>query len=263
VTTPSPSLPDADGPAQAAPDAVAALRQELAERDDVLALVAHELRNPLHVLSLQLSVARLTAQSDPAQAETLARIDKALATLSRYTDRVTVLLDLVSARGTGYPSRPREVDVRDVLAGLVESLAPEAKYRGVEVELVAPGPCPAHLDPLIIEQIVDNLLLNAFKHAACSRVVMTLGTEHGGAGLRLEVADNGRGVAPEDRDRIFGKFDVSLVSGRGTGTGLGLWIVRKLSAALGGKISLECPPAGGCAFILQCPSSTPHGKLIV
>jgi two-component system OmpR family sensor kinase len=251
VTHP-PSPLDAADPACRTQEAVDALRQELAERDDVLALVAHELRNPLHVLSMQLSVARLAAHADPRQAETLARIDKAQATLSRYTDRVTVLLDLVSARGNGYPSRPREVDLVGVLSGLVESLAPEAKYRGVQVELVTQGPCPAFLDPLILEQIVDNLLLNAFKHAACSRVVLTLSVD-GQGGMRLEVADNGRGVSPEDRDRIFGKFDVARHSGRGTGTGLGLWIVRRLGAALGGTISLDCPPGGGCAFTLQCP----------
>ena len=235
-----------------------ALRQEIAERDDVLALVAHELRNPLHVLALQLSVARLTAEGHASHAETLARIDKAQATLTRYTDRVTVLLDLVSAKGNGYPSRPREVDLEALLSGLVEALSPEAKYRGVAVELVSPGPCPAFLDPLIVEQIVDNLLLNAFKHAACSRVVLTLSVEAGWA--RLDVRDNGRGVASEDRDRIFGKFDVARNSGRGSGTGLGLWIVRRLSAALGGSISLRCPPEGGCSFTLRCPLSSPLEK---
>lgn len=258
VTTPLPRplLPVGEpSEAGASQEALLALRQELAERDDVMALVAHELRNPLHVLALQLSVARMTAQAH-GQGETLSRIEKAQSTLTRYTDRVTVLLDLVSARGPHHPSRPQALDLKALLVSVIEHLTPDAKFRGVEVELVGPPACPAELDPLIVEQILDNLMLNAFKHAACSKVVVTLTVQDGWA--RMAVADNGRGVAPEDRDRIFGKFDVATRSGRGTGTGLGLWIVRRLSAALGGSVALECPAAGGCVFTLQCPLSPPQ-----
>jgi signal transduction histidine kinase len=223
-----------------------------ADRDDVFALVAHELRNPLHALTLQLAVAHASART-PDHALTLRQIDKARATLARYTERVTLLLDLVTLESSAFPLKRKSVDLVEVLQGLVDSLAEEARHRGIALSLQAPPRLVASTDPVLVEQVIENLLLNAFKHAACNEVRLELSAEDDMAVIC--VADDGRGIAAQDRDRVFGKFGVAAHSQRGQGTGLGLWIVRKLCAALGGSVELDSAPGEGCTFCVRLPVS--------
>ena len=71
----------------------------------------------------------------------------------------------------------------------------------------------------------------------------------------MEVKDNGRGIAPEDQQSIFGKFAVAAHSSRGAGTGLGLWIVTRLVHAMGGDITLSSAPGTGSVFTVRIPEA--------
>ncbi|MGH6645336.1 sensor histidine kinase [Aquabacterium sp.] len=234
---------------------LARLRQRLDDHDDLLALVGHELRNPLHSLSLMVSVARLSAQSEQAH-DTLDRITKVQANLQRYVHRVTVLLDLLSHEGQAFPAKHQTVELGQALANILEGLMPEGQYRQVAVHFHGPSdPCHAVLDMLVLEQIVDNLMLNAFKHAACTNVTVTMACAQGWA--EIAIADDGRGIEKNDQERVFNKYAVAENSGRGTGSGLGLWIVRRLSQVLGGSVSLTSTPGQGCTFTLRIPLNQP------
>lgn len=252
ASTPSPS--PQPHPAPNAGDEAARGPARLHEDEDLLALVGHELRNPLHSLSLQVSVARLSAQSEQAR-ETLERITKVETLLQRYVHRVTVLIDLLGKEDRQFPVKPQPLDLCQALAAIVEGLAPEAQYRKVSVHYQGPpGPCPAELDRLVLEQIVDNLMLNAFKHAACTQVTVTLSLV-GEDEAEIAIADNGRGIEKNDQERVFSKYAVAENSARGSGSGLGLWIVRRLSLVLGGDVSLSSVPGQGCTFTLRIPRS--------
>jgi signal transduction histidine kinase len=243
---------DAESQPAGAPDALEleALRRELAQRDDILSIAAHELRNPLHALALHLALARALAQSgEPALVAD--RIQQAEQTLRRYSERVTVLLDLLAVGGEGYPLHVREVDVAAVLRGLAQTYEQEARSRAIALCVQADDPCVARLDPLALEQVVDNLLLNAFKHSAAS--VVTLRCRRGASHCTVEVEDNGRGIAGEDREHVFEKYAVATRRGRGTGSGLGLWIVARLVRAQGGTIRVLEAPEGGCLVELTLP----------
>lgn len=243
-----PTAPDADGE-------LVRLRQRLDDHDDLLALVGHELRNPLHSLSLMVSVARLSAQSEQAH-DTLERITKVQTNLQRYVHRVTVLLDLLGNEGQNFPAKHQPVELGQALGQIIEGLMPEAQYRQVEVRYQGPSAsCHAVLDKLVLEQIIDNLMLNAFKHAACSQVMVTMACDQGWADIAI--ADNGRGIEKNDQERVFSKYAVAENSGRGTGSGLGLWIVRRLSQVLGGSVSLTSAPGQGCTFTLRIPLNQP------
>ncbi|RZK99604.1 MAG: HAMP domain-containing histidine kinase [Rubrivivax sp.] len=234
---------------------VARLRQRLDDHDDLLALVGHELRNPLHSLSLMVSVARMTAQAEQAN-DTLERITKVQANLQRYVHRVTVLLDLLGHEGQAFPATHQAVELGQALASILEGLMPEAQYRQVAVHYQGPSePCHAVVDKLVLEQIIDNLMLNAFKHAACATVTVTLACAQGWADIAI--ADDGRGIEKNDQERVFSKYAVAENSGRGTGSGLGLWIVRRLSQVLGGSVSLASTPGQGCTFTLRIPLNQP------
>lgn len=231
------------------------MKREIALRDDILSLAAHELRNPLHALSLHLALARATAQAgNPAEAAE--RIRRAELTLKRYSERVTVLMELLASPGAQYPLARRSVDVLALVDALVESLEQEARSRGIEMAVAVASPGFADersIDPVAFEQVLDNLLLNAFKHSGADQVVIRLAADLGG--WRLEVEDNGRGIAIEDQKTIFGKFAVAAHSSRGAGTGLGLWIVTRLVQAMGGEIALSSEPGTGSVFTVRIPDA--------
>lgn len=243
-----PPGPDADGE-------VARLRQRLGDHDDLLALVGHELRNPLHSLSLMVSVARLSAEAEQA-GDTLERITKVQTNLQRYVHRVTVLLDLLGHEGRSFPAKHQPVELGQAMANILDGLMSEAQYRQVAVHYRGPDePCHAVLDMLVLEQMVDNLMLNAFKHAACANVTVTMACADGW--VEIAIADDGRGIEKNDQERVFRKYAVAENSGRGTGSGLGLWIVRRLSQVLGGSVSLTSTPGQGCTFTLRIPLNQP------
>lgn len=229
------------------------LRREIALRDDVLSVAAHELRNPLHALSLHLALARTTALAGNA-AEAAERIRRAEQTLKRYSERVTVLMELVATPAATYRLEHQRIDVPALVAALIDSLAEEARSRQMSVQLVcdeaAFGPMRA-VDSVALEQVVDNLLLNAFKHSGASQVRIRLSSGVQWWGLQVE--DNGQGIAASDQQTIFEKFAVATHSARGAGTGLGLWIVSRLVQAMGGEISVDSVPEQGCAFTVRIP----------
>ena len=231
------------------------LRREIALRDDVMSVAAHELRNPLHALSLHLALARATAQGGNA-VEAAERIRRAELTLKRYSERVTVLMELLASPGATYPLAPRRIDVPALVTTLVDSLAEEARSRGIALNVAFDGsafdPMRA-VDPVALEQVLDNLLLNAFKHSRASLVTIRLAAS--GPAWRLQVEDNGGGIALEDQRTIFEKFAVAAHSSRGAGTGLGLWIVTRLVRAMDGEITLESAPGAGCVFTVRIPEA--------
>ena len=232
---------------------LAKLRREIALRDDVLSVAAHELRNPLHALALHLALARTTAQAGNA-AEAAERIRRAELTLKRYSERVTVLMELVASPEATYAVEHRRIDVPALVATLADSLGLEARSRGMAVRLQVDeatfGPMRA-VDPVAFEQVVDNLLLNAFKHSGASEVTIRLASD--ARWWTLQVEDNGHGIAAADQETIFEKFAVATQSARGTGTGLGLWIVSRLVQAMGGDISVRSQPDHGCVFTVRIP----------
>jgi signal transduction histidine kinase len=240
-------------PPSASESEITRLREALRERDDLLAMAAHELRNPLHGLSLQLRLARMAAEGGDAPGA-LQRVAKAEVMLSRYAERLSLLLDLARLNADAYPVTLQRVDLARTLRVLGETMAPEAEFRGVALHLQLPPTLEAVTDAGIVEQIVGNLLLNAFKHAACRNVTLSLSPD-GAQAAHIVVSDDGRGIPPADQQRVFGKFAVGRDAERGSGTGLGLWIVRKLLAALDGRLSLDSRPQAGSTFTLRLPTA--------
>jgi signal transduction histidine kinase len=228
------------------------LRAQLEERDDLLALVAHELRNPMHSLSMQLAAAGLEARNSGAIAA-VERIKSAQSALKHYIERATLLLDLV--RVNGHHTAPAEGDLAALLRRIGEGHRPLARHHGITLQFALPEACPALFDAVTVEHIVDNLLINACKHSGGSRVL--LGLEQQAPDLRITVSDDGRGIPAADQDRIFGKFERGSGAANHTGTGLGLWIVQTLAERIGGSVSLEDHPKGGSVFSLRIPRHQP------
>lgn len=242
--TPSSERPPAS-PLQAE---IERLRTEVAERDDLLMTIAHELRNPLHGVMLQLALAKRACEANQPR-EASGRIARTQEALERYSLRLSMLLELT--RTSDFPLQPRVIDLVQVIHAVVTSTRHEARARGIGVHVQGPATHLLTTDPSAVEQVLENLVLNAFRHAACRNIHLVL--RPGEHSVEIDVSDDGHGVSLEDQEHIFTKLGVATHSARGSGAGLGLWIVRRLLAALKGSITLRSAPGDGATFTVSLP----------
>lgn len=213
-------------------------RREIAER------VAHEIKNPLAPIRAAVeTLRRLRARNDPAFDD---YFDEATRTA---LDEVRRINDIVTefTRFARLPRpNPRPFELTEVAASVVSLHAVE----GIKVRLDAPAELELRADRDQIVQVLTNLLQNAIdasRSAERPEVVVTLAAEQGR--VRLSVADNGPGVAPEVGERLFEPY----VTTKPNGTGLGLAIVERIVIEHGGLIRYEDVEDGGARFVVELP----------
>ncbi|WP_233526053.1 sensor histidine kinase [Actinomadura spongiicola] len=208
--------------------------------------VSHELRSPLAALRMELEL----ALSDPDDTD----LPEALRAILANTDRLTAVVDDMRAltRLTADRNFPREeVDLTE--------LADEEVLRRplrTQVTVLAEGAVTVNGGRRELARLLTNLIDNADRHAA-SEVTVILGTEENPPTAVVEVIDDGTGVAPEDRERVFERF-ARLAEGRhrdAGGTGLGLAISRDIAEAHDGSLVLTDRLDGspGARFVLRLP----------
>lgn len=185
---------------------------------------------------------------------------KAAACLNNIKNSATHLLHLVSAlldyhrleSGKVEP-RPVSFSARQLVESCAEGIRPQAGAKGLKVECdtAACGSCLCLGDAFRIKQILDNIIGNALKYTDRGKISITARTAAGR--LQVDIADTGRGMAPEDMRRIFNAF-TRLPGAQGTeGVGLGLSIAKELAALLGGRITLESVKGKGTTFHVSLP----------
>jgi len=223
------------------------LREALAAREDFITLAAHELRTPLAALTLTLHGAARPRERAPD--EELASLRRRLGRAERHAERLAKLVDqLLDARRV-----PAEIPLqreRLDLAALAATAAAALDADG-RVAVQRAGPVEGSWDAARLQQVVENLVSNALKFGPGERVEVEVSRE--GAQALLSVADRGPGIAPEDRERIFGKYERAVSTRNFGGLGLGLWIVRQNVEAHGGTIHVESRPGGGSRFVVLLP----------
>lgn len=233
-------------------------------------IVSHDLRSPLvnvmgFTSELEESAAaaeRLVARTEAAVPGLVSAEDRSLlveefpeslrfirASTSRMDGLIRAILQL-SREGRRVLS-PESVELGSLMDELVASLQQQADAANAKIEI---GPLPAiECDRLALEQIFGNLLDNAIKYLR-PRVpgIIRVSAEETGPFVRVTVADNGRGIAPEDQERVFDLFRRAGAQDR-PGEGLGLAHVRALTRRLGGSIRLESTPGEGSRFTVSLP----------
>lgn len=238
------------------------LEQASRYKSDFLANMSHELRTPLNsllILSKLLGDNR-TANLTEEQVQFARTIESAGNDLLAL---INDILDLSKIEAGHLQVRAEAFLVERLASDLRQVFQPIAKDRGLALEIdIAPG-CPAEIetDRQRIEQILKNLLSNAFKFTASGSVRLEIEPE-GPDALRLTVADTGIGIPEEQQAAIFEAFRQAdgTVSRKYGGTGLGLSISRELARLLGGSISLTSKPGAGSRFTLTIPRIYQEGE---
>ena len=219
-------------------------------RRELLAGVGHELKTPLSiVLGL---CGRLLAADGLAdgQAQDVQRIRANAYVLLK---RVDELLQVSRLDAGHLAVEPRDVDVASLIRSSCEGFASVAEIREQRLVLEAPAQLRACVDEEKVLSVVSNLLANALKHAPVGGLVRCTLAEPDGR-LRIEVADDGPGVAVGQRREIFERYrQGSTSASRPAGTGLGLAIVRELVALHNGVVTLSDAPEGGALFVVELP----------
>ena len=234
---------------------LATLNQALAtadrKKDEFLAILGHELRNPLAALLTALEVVREN-RDRPLSPRTFAILERQLGQVTRLVDD---LLEVSRITAGKIELRRGVVDFAAIVRESLASLGPQLASRRHELRAApAKGPLYVDGDPVRLAQIVTNLLQNAAKYTPAGGVIeVTWGTRAGRAFVR--VADNGRGIPADLLDRVFEMF-VQERTGPdgGDGLGLGLALVQRLVAMHGGRVSADSSgPGQGSTFEVELP----------
>lgn len=255
-------VPDADDELAALARTLNAMLDRLevaaARQRTFVADAAHELRSPVAAARAAVEVAARHPAAYP--------VADLVADLAPQVARMQTLVDdlLLLARVGGSPAEPVTVDLGPVVADAVATVAADAQARGVLVTL--DGDAVATGLPEPVGRVVRNLVANAVRHAR-TRVEVRVeaapapaaGARPTAATARVVVDDDGHGVPPGDRERVFERF-VRLDEARerdAGGTGLGLAIAREVARELGGDVRLEAAPTGGARAVLTLPAAAP------
>jgi PAS domain S-box-containing protein len=244
------------------------LEEAISARDDFLSIASHELRTPLTPIRLSVqSLRRKGRQPDAAlpkglvnQLETMDRQVSRLDTLINElldVSRITVgRLDLVL----------EEFDLLGLVREVLGRFQQELDSGGFHVTLslgaegapppdVAAGDFAGRWDRVRLDQVVSNLLSNAIKYGGQDKRI-EIRVEQTAEGLSVSIRDYGMGISPADQDRIFERFERLISVRHFGGFGLGLWIVRQIADAHGGRVRVASQPGEGSTFTLEVPRTT-------
>jgi signal transduction histidine kinase len=241
----------ADGVVYAFRDMTSEQRLE-EEKSDFVATISHELRTPM--TAVYGAATTLLHREDGLTREQHRQLLEMIAAESRRLAQITEEVLLTSQLDRGDLRIEHEpVDVADVVNATVDAMAPQMPET-VTIDVDLPSElAPAAGDRDRLQQVLLNLLDNAVKYAARGSVKVRADTTNGAA--RIEITDDGPGIALAEQERIFEKFyrgDPELVRAP-SGTGLGLYISRELVRRMGGNLGVTSRPGAGATFTVELP----------
>jgi PAS domain S-box-containing protein len=224
-------------------------------RDEFLSIAGHELKTPLTALDLQLQslLAAVTrgASRQPQRLEE--RLRKTISQSRRIGRLVHELLDVSRITSGRLVLEPETLDLAQLVREIIERHASELARAGSEISLEVEGETVGAWDPSRLDQVVSNVLSNAIKYGCGKPIDVRVKGRDGS--VCVSIRDRGIGIAPEHHSKIFQRFERAVSERNYGGLGLGLWIVREIVQAHGGRVGFESSPAVGSTFFIELPVS--------
>jgi signal transduction histidine kinase len=226
------------------------LERALQSRDTFLNVASHELGTPLTTLNLRLAQVQAMLGEHALSERLVAHVESAQEQVQRLKELCGRLTDVSELNQRALALLPTPVDLFEIVKSVVEWRSPAAKKAGCAVSVEGTSVSGVWDGPRL-EQLVDALVSNALKYGAGGPVSVKLAMESGVA--TLIVQDEGIGIPPEDRNRIFAPFERAVAEEHYSGFGLGLWMARQIAEAHGGSISVDSVPGQGSVFVVKLP----------
>lgn len=233
-------------------------------KDEFLAMLSHELRNPLAPLASAVHMLQLQKNEEPLQQHARKVIERQVAQLKRLIDD---LLEISRITNGNVRLRPEGVSVSDIVAHALETTQPLIAQRRHELTVsLPPQPLWLHADATRLEQVLVNLLTNAIKYTdEGGRIWLSVALEDDvapKAGTQvavLRVRDNGIGISPELLPHIFDIFTQAerTIDRSEGGLGIGLRLVQQLVELHAGTVNVHSVPGQGSEFVVRLPVTPP------
>jgi PAS domain S-box-containing protein len=229
------------------------LRRLEQQRDEYLALITHDLRNPLNNILLSISTLKESV-SERGLVHDVKRAERAELNVSRMTGMLEELREATTLELQGAELHRRRCDLHKVVVSAVDALD-EASALRVTIETDDALPHTVFADPAGMERVVANLLGNALKYSKEDAPVVAR-IARAENGISLDIVDRGIGIAPETIRTLFDRY-TRTTAGRehASGLGLGLYIARLIVDAHGGRIGVSNNAGEGSTFRLVLPAT--------
>ena len=236
-----------------------ALRRAVAARDDVLGIVAHDLRNPLNTILLQASMLE-RLEGAPERRDQKVRLG-IVRSAKRMNALIKDLLDVAVVEAGRFTVEHERLSAAELLGETVEAQAPAASEAGLELRLEI-GSGVGHVlgDRNRLLQVFDNLIGNAIKFTPRGGHVVVSAVARGNEAL-FSVADSGAGIPPDSVPHVFDRFWQATTRERRLGAGLGLPITKGIVEAHGGRIWVESTVGQGTTFFFTIPSVSAEASM--
>lgn len=223
-------------------------RELFDELTQIVGGLAHEMKNPLSTISLNLKLlGEDLGRFHDAEHE---RLSRRLGRVQEETERVQQILNDFLRYAGKFELACQTVDLCDVVGQLRDFFAPQAEAARVVFRTALPdGPLPCSLDPNLIKQALLNLLINAVQAMSDGGELLLRLTARDNQAV-IEVTDTGSGIAPDVLENIFRPY----WSSKEGGSGLGLPTARRIAREHGGTLTVESEPGKGTRFVLTLPT---------
>ena len=234
-----------------------ASQEALRIKNEFISIASHELKTPLTSIKLQTQMTQMSAEKNDPQAYSPERMKKLVNQIDRQANRLTNLIeDMLDVSRISLGKLALDLvstSINSLIEEALEALAEHIKQSGNEVIVKMDPNVVANIDRFRMEQVVINLLTNATKYGEGKPITVRL-TQNENE-FSISVCDQGMGIAKENQERIFARFERAVTAKNISGLGLGLYISQQIVQAHRGTILVQSAPNEGACFIVNIPAN--------
>jgi signal transduction histidine kinase len=223
------------------------------EKNNLMGIVAHDLKSPLNQIKGLVSIIKITTSDLPAEAANcLAMIETSA---NRLSGMITKILDTEAIESKKLNLVMEPVNFSTLLSAVSDRYLVDAQRKNIALVKTIASDITVMADKSYLDQVIDNLLSNAIKFSPTDRSIF-INLIRADRHIRCEIKDEGPGLSEEDKSKLFSKYQKlsAKPTGDETSTGLGLSIVKKFVEAMNGKIWCESTMGEGASFFVSFPA---------